>query len=73
MIVQPGADFNQTPDYPQTATVHCFNCGQTVVRSMQTIVKMLEVDGVVTCSAPCRDQVEDEWYTLLIQSGGAIC
>ena len=73
MIVQPGADFNALPDYPQTATVRCHNCGESITRSMQTITKMLEIDGYATCSAPCRDQVDQELVELLIMRGGAIC
>ena len=73
MIVQPGADFNQSPDYPQVATVRCQNCGDSFSRSMQTVVKMLEIDGFIACSEPCRVQVSQELFELLLVWGGAIC
>lgn len=71
MVVLP-SDLGQLPDYEQYATVHCFNCGESVTRTMQTISKMLEVDHFVTCSNPCREQVEQELFESMILWGGAI-
>jgi hypothetical protein len=72
MVTLPGSDFNQVPDYEQYATVRCHNCGESVTRSMDKIVKELEREGFCTCSEFCRRTVSQETFELLLWWGGAI-
>jgi hypothetical protein len=58
--------------YAQYATVPCHGCGEPVVRTMKTIIKMLEVDNFVACSNTCREAVDQEWFEVLMLTGGAI-
>jgi hypothetical protein len=37
---------------------------------MQTIVKMLEIDGFVSCCNSCRKEVEQEKFEVLLAFGG---
>jgi hypothetical protein len=69
VVVLP-SDLGQLPDYDQYATVSCLNCGDSVTRTMQTIVKMLEIDGFVSCCNSCRKEVEQEKFEVLLAFGG---
>jgi hypothetical protein len=69
MLVLP-SDLGQLPDYDQYATVHCYNCGEPVTRTMNTMAKMLSHDGYCACSEPCRKQVEQETFEVLLAFGG---
>jgi hypothetical protein len=58
--------------HEQYATVRCQGCGESMTRTMKVIVKMLEVDGFQSCSNPCREQVEQEWFEVLMYFSGSI-
>lgn len=58
--------------FDQYATVSCYNCGESMTRSMKVIVRMLEVDKYCACSSSCRKAVEQELFEALIYFGGVI-